>query len=187
MKFFSNWKTVESCSGDLDLWALFCVGSVLCASMVEQSFAPFAHLQARYHPPLVSAILAIAILVLIRRALPDRCLASPNMLVVIVTLSLIQSVADIAATQRWNAFVTDLQLRLSNSRGLIPWETTIRTNDIQADKDWSLVKIGWVVPYFSIVYAPNGVVTAIIDRPKETIQCPLNPAQIDRFPQTQRH
>ena len=165
-------------------WALFCVGSVLYASMVEQSFAPFAHLQARYHPPLVSAILAIAILVLIRRALPDRFLASPSLLLVIVMLSFVQSVADVAAT------ITTLErfrhrpstCRLSNSRGLIPWETTIRTNDTQADKDWRLVKIGWVVPYFSIVYAPNGVVTAIIDCPKETIQCPLNPAQIDRLP-----
>ena len=182
VEVFLAGKPLRVVQATLIFWALSCVSSVLCASMVEQSFAPFAHLQARYNPPLVSAILALAILVLIRRALPDRFLASPSLLVVIVTLSLIQSVADIAATQRWNAFVTDLQFRLSNSRGLIPWETTIRTNDTQADKDWRLVKIGWVVPYFSIVYAPNGVVTAIIDCPKETIQCPLNPAQIDRFP-----
>jgi hypothetical protein len=164
------------------VWALFCVGSVICATIVEQSFAPFAHLQARYHPPLVSTILASAMLALSRYPSTNRFLGSPSLLSIIFLLTAIQEVADIAATQRWNAFVYDLRSRLATSQGLIPWETTIHTGNLRADENWRLVKVGWAVPYFSIVYAPNGIVRAIVNTPVETVRPPFNPAQIEQLP-----
>jgi hypothetical protein len=163
-------------------WVLFCVGSVICATMVAQSFAPFAHLQARYHPPLLSTVLAATMLALVRYVPLKRFLASSAVHSVIAMLSAIQLVTDIAATQRWNAFVSDLQFRLMNNHGLIPWETTIHTGNLRADENWQLVKIGWVVPYFSIIYAPNGVVRAIINCPVETRQPPFNPAETKQLP-----
>jgi hypothetical protein len=166
----------------LAVWVLFCVGSVMCATMVEQSFAPFAQLQARYHPPLISAILASIMLMLVRYAPTNRFVASPPVLLVIALLGAIQLVADGAATGRWNAFVADLRVRLANSHGLIPWETTLHTGSSVADKNWQLVKIGWVVPYFSIVYAPDGIVRAIINGPIETAHPPFNPADVEQLP-----
>lgn len=166
----------------LGVWLLFCVGSVLCAAMVEESFAPFAHLQARYHPPLVSAILASIMVVLVRYAPINRFLASPPLLLVIVLLGAIQLVADVAATARWNAFVADLRVRLVNGHGLIPWETTLHTGNSKADENWQLVEIDWVVPYFSIIYASDGIVRTIINCPTETRQPPFNPAKIKQLP-----
>jgi hypothetical protein len=91
-------------------------------------------------------------------------------------------VADVAATERWNAFVADLRIRLTNSHGLIPWATTLHTGDSQADRNWQLLQVGWVVPYFSVVYAPEGIVRAIINAPPETPQLPFNPAEINDLP-----
>ncbi len=166
----------------LATWVLFCAGSVICATMIEQSFAPFAHLQARYHPPLVSAILASTMLVLVRSAALNQFLVSRNVLSVIALLTTIQLAADVAATERWKAFVADLQVRLINYRGLVPWEKTLHTGNLRADENWQLVNIGWVVPYFSIVYAQDGIVKAIIDCPTETRAPPFNPAQIEQLP-----
>jgi hypothetical protein len=163
-------------------WVLFCIGSVISATMVEQNFAPFSHLQARYHPPLVSTILALMMLVLVRYSPKTRFLTSPTVLSVIVLLGTIQLVADAAATERWNAFVTDLRVRLANSYGLIPWEATLLTGNLRADINWQLVKIGWVVPYFSIVYAQNGIVKSIISSPIGTQQLLFNPADIKQLP-----
>ena len=166
----------------ISAWVLFCIASSLCAVMVEQSFAPFAQLQARYHPPLVSAFLASIMLVLMRYAPAEHFLRSASVLLTILLLAAIQLVADVTATKRWNAFVADLQFRLTNSRGLIPWETTTHTGNLQIDENWRLLKIGWVVPYFSIVYAPNGIVRAIINCPIETQQPPFNPADAKLLP-----
>ena len=163
-------------------WVLFCVGSIIAATMVEQSFAPFAQLQARYHPPIVSTILASIMVVLARSESTNRFLVSLPVLSVIALLCTIQLVADVAATERWNAFVADLRIRLTNSHGLIPWATTLHTGDSQADRNWQLLQVGWVAPYFSVVYAPEGTVRAIINAPPETPQLPFNPAEINDLP-----
>jgi hypothetical protein len=163
-------------------WVLFCIVSVIFATMVEQSFAPFAQLQARYHPPLVGTLLASIMVGLLQYKASSRFLTSGPVVFTILLLSTIQLVADLASTERWNAFVADLRVRLSISQGLIPWETTLHTGDARADINWQLIKIGWVVPYFSIVYAPNGVVRAIINSPIGTEPLPFNPAEIKLLP-----
>jgi hypothetical protein len=163
-------------------WVLFCIVSVIFATMVEQSFAPFAQLQARYHPPLVATLLAAIMVAFLQYKPSSRFLTSSPVVFTILLLSIIQLVADLASTERWNAFVADLRARLSISQGLIPWETTLHTGDARADINWQLIKIGWVVPYFSIVYAPNGVVRAIINSPIETKPLPFNPAEIKLLP-----
>jgi hypothetical protein len=75
---------------------------------------------------------------------------------------------------------------VANGQGLIPWETALRTGNDRTDIDWQIFEIGWVVPYLCVIFAPNGVVNAMTDRPAERRDLstfrPLDPEQPDRLP-----
>jgi hypothetical protein len=101
----------------------------------------------------------------------------PAPIFILISLCATQTVADVAATKRWNAYVVDLQTRVANGRGLIPWETTLHTANERADINWRLMSVGWVAPFNSIVYAPKGVVNAIIEPP---IGSPFQPLDLRR-------
>jgi hypothetical protein len=156
-------------------WAFFAVATTACTLIIEESFSPFAQLQARYHPPIISAIFGTFIIFVLRFRLPDRLWMHPAAIFTLASLCAAQAVADINATHRWSAYVSDLQSRLTNGRGLIPWEATSQTADEQADTNWRLFKIGWVVPHTCIIFAPNGIVRAIIAPPEGTTSLPLDP------------
>ena len=160
-------------------WAFFAIAAMASALMIEESFSPFAQLQARYLPPIISAVLGTLVILLLRFQLPDRLWIHPATFFIMISLCAAQAVADISATHRWNAYVVDLQSRLANARGLIAWETTQQTGDEQADINWRLFKVGWVVPFTCIIFAPNGIVRAIIAPPEGTTSLPLDP---DRLP-----
>ena len=163
-------------------WTLFALVAITVAITVENSFSPFAQLQARYHPPLTSAILALAMILLRRFRLPERLWINRATIFIFFSLCLTQAVADTIATRRWDAYVADLQSRLLKWRGLIPWEKTLQTGDERADANWRLFNIGWVVPFPCIIFAPNGIVSAIIDLPKGTTFRPLDPERPDLLP-----
>jgi hypothetical protein len=98
----------------------------------------------------------------------------PTTIFILVLLCVTQTAADMAATARWDAYVVDLQSRLAHGHGLIPWESTLHTADGRVDINWRLTNIGWVVPFNSIIFAPNGVVSVIIDSPIGTTFRPFN-------------
>jgi hypothetical protein len=101
---------------------------------------------------------------------------------VLISLCATQAAADVSATWRWNAYVADLRSRVANGQGLIPWETALRSGNHRTDIDWRIFEIGWVVPYLCVIFAPNGVVNAMIDLPQGTTFRPLDPEQPDRLP-----
>jgi hypothetical protein len=164
-------------------WFIFALAAIATAILVEESFSPFGQLQARYHPPMVSAALGAVMILLLRFQLPERLWMNPATILVLISLCATQAVADVAATRRWDAYVVDLQSRLSSGRGLIRWEKTLHTANERADINWRIFKIGWVVPFMCIIFAPNGVVNAIIDLPEGTTFRPLDPEQPDRLPE----
>jgi hypothetical protein len=163
-------------------WLVFALAAIATAIMVEESFSPFGQLQARYHPPMVSAVLGAVMILLLRFRLPERLWMHPATILVLISLCATQAVADVAATRRWNAYVVDLQSRLKNGRGLIPWETTLHSGNERDDTNWRIFKIGWIVPFMCIIFAPNGVVNAIIDLPEGTTFRPLDPELPDHLP-----
>jgi hypothetical protein len=87
------------------------------------------------------------------------------------------------ATWRWDAYAMDLRSRLTNGSGLIPWEATLHTGDNRTDTNWRIFQIGWVVPFLCVIFAPNGVVQAMIDMPKGTTFRPLDPERPDDLPE----
>jgi hypothetical protein len=164
------------------VWGVVALVAILVAITVEESFSPFAQNQARYHPSITSAFLAVAMILLRRFQLPEQLWANRATIFILISLCATQAVADAVATRRWNAYVADLQSRLVKWQGLVPWEETLQTGDERADTNWRLFNIGWVVPFPCIIFAPNGMVNAIIDLPKGTSFRPLDPERPDLLP-----
>lgn len=163
-------------------WTCFALAAMVTALTVEQSFSPFSQLQSRYHPPIISAVLGAMMILLRRYRVPQRRWINPATIFVLISLCATQAVADISATWRWNAYVTDLRSRVANGQGLIPWETALRAGNDRTDIDWRIFAIGWVVPYLCVIFAPNGVVNAMVDLPVGATFRPLDPEQPDRLP-----
>jgi hypothetical protein len=163
-------------------WAVLALATIATAILVEQSFSAFAQLQARYHPVFISSALGAVMILLLRFRQPDRLWMQPTTIFILISLCATQTVADVVATNRWNAYVVDLRSRLANGRGLIPWETTLHTGNERVDSNWRLMNIGWVVPFDCIVYAPDGVVNAIIHPPIGTTFQPLDLQRPDTLP-----
>ena len=163
-------------------WALLALAAIAAAITIEQSFSPYSQAQARYHPAIISAVLGTIMILLLRFRVPDRAWMNPATISILISLCAAQVAADVAATRRWNAYIGDLQSRLANAHGLIPWETTLYTGDERADTNWRIFKIEWVIPYMCIIFAPDGVVSAMIDLPKDLTFRPLDPEKPDRLP-----
>ena len=163
-------------------WVLLALIAVAIAMTTEQSFAPYSQIQARYHPVIISALLGTVMILLVRFRVPERSWMNPATIAILISLCAAQAVADLCATRRWNAYIVDLQSRLVNAHGLIPWEATLNTGDERVDTDWRIFKIEWIIPYMCVVFAPNGVVNAMIDLPKGLTFRPLDPERPDRLP-----
>jgi hypothetical protein len=163
-------------------WTCFALGAIVIAIMIERSFSPFSQLQARYHPPMVSALLGLMMIALLRFKQSERAWVNPAIVFVLVSLCVTQGVTDVAATWRWNAYVMDLRSRLTNGRGLIPWEATLNSGDERADINWQIFEISWVVPVLCVIFAPKGVVGAMINMPKGTAFRPLDPERPNDLP-----
>lgn len=148
----------------------------------EWSFSPGSQTLARYHPVFVSVGLALVMLVLVSREVPERIWLQPGICLIVAMLMLLHAGADIVATMRWRAYVADLQSRLSNERGLIRWGDTLVTGDARRDVNWRLMSIEWVIPLVSIAFARDGIVQSLIDpRPQMTFR-PVDPTKPDRMP-----
>jgi hypothetical protein len=164
------------------VWGSIAVLAIIVALFVDESFSPYAQAQARYQPPITSFALAGAMVLLMRSNLAPRLWFNRATIFILVSLCAAQAVADAVATQRWNAYVADLQSRLVKWRGVVSWESTLKTDDERADINWQLFNIAWLVPYPCVIFAPDGIVRAIIDLPKGTTLRPLDPERPRQLP-----
>jgi hypothetical protein len=163
-------------------FVVFAVAMSIIAVSVESSFSPNAQVLSRYHPVFVSFALGLVAATFAMMDIPDRMWLRHEILVVIVALGCAQIVADVSATLRWRDYVDDLKTRLSAASGLIPWDSTLRTGDAKRDADWRLMSMEWVIPLMSIVYAKDGVVSAMIDPSSEMTFRPVDPRKPDQLP-----
>jgi hypothetical protein len=164
------------------VFALFALAAITAAILIERSFSPFAQLQARYQPVFISAALGAVVVLLLELRLPDQLWLQPTTIFILVTLCATQTTADVAATRRWHAYVVDLQSRLADGRGLIPWEATLHTGDRFRDVNWRLMAVPWVIPVTSIVYSPGGRINSIINLPAGSTYRPVDPEKPDQLP-----
>jgi hypothetical protein len=166
----------------LAAWLLIVLAAITIAMTVETSLAPLSQAQARYHPIFVSAALGLVMILLRRFQLPDRIWNNAATVFVLLSLCAAQAVTDVQSTRQWKAYTTDLQTTLGREHGLIPWETRLNVANHYAAIDWSAFEIAWTIPYMCIIFAPNGVVTSMIDLPRDLTFRPLDPERPERLP-----
>jgi hypothetical protein len=166
----------------LAVWLLVVLAAIMVATTVETSLAPLAQAQARYHPIFASAALGLVMILLRRFQLPDRIWNNAATVFVLLSLCAAQAVTDVQSTRQWKAYTTDLQTTLGREHGLIPWETRLNVANHYAAIDWSAFEIAWTIPYMCIIFAPNGVVTSMIDLPRDLTFRPLDPERPERLP-----
>jgi hypothetical protein len=164
-------------------FAIFSLVAITASLSVEESFAPFAQLQARYHPVFVSAVLGAMAILILWVDLPDRLWMQPVTIWILLTLCMAQTVADLVATERWHVYVVDLRSRLANARGLVPWEAMQHIGNTRADTAWRLMAVPWAIPVTSIVYAPSPNIHSLIDLPAGSAYRPIDPAKPDQLPE----
>jgi hypothetical protein len=169
-------------SGILVVWLLVTLTAIAAAITTDATVAPLAQARARYHPAIVSAVLGAAMIVLRRTDLPDRIWMNTTTMLVLISLCAAQAAADVVETRRWKTYIADLQATLVTERGLIPWETRLSVANRRAAIDWTKFEFIWTVPYMCIIFAPGGVVNAMIDLPKNLSFRPLDPELPDRLP-----
>jgi len=163
-------------------WLFLSAAIVACALFVEQSFSTVAQETARYHPPMISALLGMSMIALMKLRL-DLSRIRAVAIVILCSLCVTQAVSDLVATHRWNSYIDDLRSRLAHGQGLIPWEATLQTSSELADANWKLFNKGWIVPYHSIIFAPNGVVRSIVGLPSGTSYRPVDPERPNGLPE----
>jgi len=160
----------------------FCVAAAAGSLLVEASFSPGGQAAARYNPVFLSFALGLVMLGFDYWKVPERIWFQPAALAIIAALSVAQATADIAASMRWRAYVTDLQTRLATSRGLIHWDDTVNTGDAVKDTNWRLMSVQWVIPLISIAFAKNGMVTTMISAGPSVGFRPIEASRPDQFP-----
>jgi hypothetical protein len=161
-------------------WAVF---AAIAPWASDAAFSPFSQFQARGQALIVgTALAAVAVGTLLQKT-PAQIWLRPTTLVVIAALACAQFSWDIAATQRWRAFIADTRARLAESNGLISWERALALGDDSKNQKWRAIAkdFGWTLPSLSVVLQ-SGTVHSIIAAPKGTSWQPLDPSNLNGLP-----
>jgi hypothetical protein len=130
------------------VWALFAAAIPWAG---DATFSPYPQLVARNQALFVGSILAAAAVITFGKKIPARMWLEPATLVVIAALACAQFSWDVAATQRWRAYMTDVRDRLAASDGLISWEQAFGSGDAGKNEIWRAMGFGWTMPSLSLV------------------------------------
>lgn len=161
------------------VWALFAAAIPWAG---DATFSPYPQLVARNQALFVGSILAAAAVITFGKKIPARMWLEPATLVVIAALACAQFSWDVAATQRWRAYMTDVRDRLAASDGLISWEQAFGSGDAGKNEIWRAMGFGWTMPSLSLVLQSGSPVHSLIAAPEGTRWQPFDPANLHDLP-----
>jgi hypothetical protein len=161
------------------IWAL---SAAVIPWASDATFSPYPQLVARNQALFVGSILAAGAVITFEKKIPERMWLAPATLVVIAALACAQFSWDVAATQRWRAYMTDVRGRLASSDGLISWEQAFGSGDAGKSEVWRAMGFGWTMPSLSLVLQSGSPVHSIIAAPEGTRWQPSDPANLNDLP-----
>ena len=159
-------------------WALF---AAVIPWASTAAFAPYPQYQARNQALFVGSALAAAAVVALQKRVVPQIWPRPATLVVIATLACAQFSWDVAATQRWRAYIADVRDRLAAADGLISWEQALALGDADKNEIWRAMGFGWTMPSLSVVLRSPSV-RSIIAAPEGTHWQPFDPSNSTDLP-----
>jgi hypothetical protein len=161
-------------------WALC---SVIIPWVTDATFSPFPQYMARNHALFIGSALAVAAVVALQQKISQQIWLRPTTLFVIASLACAQLSWDLAATNRWRFYISDVSSRLGRSEGLISWEQALALGDADKNRSWQAMGFGWTMPGFSVVLQSDTPVRSLIAAPKGMSFQPFDPSNIDKLPQ----
>jgi len=159
-------------------WALF---AAAIPWLSDATFAPFPQYQARNQALFVGSALAVAAVVALQKRNPPQLWLGPTTLIAIAALACAQFSWDLAATQRWRAYIADVRDRLAAADGLISWEQALALGDADKNEIWRAMGFGWTMPSLSVVLRSPSV-RSIIAAPEGTHWQPFDPSNSTDLP-----
>lgn len=137
--------------------------AVIFAAMPEALASPSRFFAARALPLMVTTlIIAIFLVMRGRGGIPERIVTTPT-LVVVVVLVLAQAGMQAVATSLWRGYTDDLRALVATSRGEIPHNRALKTLDPKGYRFRREMLQTWSVQPLSILLAPAGRVTSIVE------------------------
>jgi len=148
----------------------------------DATFSPFPQYVARNQALFVGSALAAAAVIALQQKIPQQIWSRPTTLVVIAALACAQLSWDLAATDRWRAYMADVRSRLARSEGLISWEQALALGNADKNRLWQAMSFGWTMPSFSVILQSGTPVRSLIAAPKGMPWQPFDPSNVDNLP-----
>jgi hypothetical protein len=164
------------------MFIFWAVAAALVPWASDATFSPYSQFVARNHALFVGSILAAGAVITFEKKISERMWLAPATLIVIAALACAQFSWDVAATQRWRAYMTDVRDRLAASDGLISWEQALASGDAKKNEIWRAMGFGWTMPSLSLVLQSGSPVHSIIAAPEGTRWQPFDPANLNDLP-----
>src|SRR5690349_349704 len=147
----------------------------------DVTFAPYAQYVARNHALFVGALLATAAVITLDKKIQLETWLTPAAFILIWALACAQYSWDVASTQQWRSYISDVRARLAASDGLINFEQALALGDAKKNELWRVMAFGWTVPSLSIVLQSGSSVRSIIGAPAGRWQ-PFDPSNLNDLP-----
>jgi hypothetical protein len=136
---------------------------LLLVAMPEDAIAPSRFFAARGLPVALTTLIALVFLLMKRRGLSPSQFANAPLLAVLLGLSIFQPLAQAIMTENWNAYVHDLRGIVSTRQGIVTHTDAMRILDADRTRFRRELLESWSVEPLSIVLAPHGRVTAVVE------------------------
>jgi hypothetical protein len=125
--------------------------------------APSRFFAARGLPVALTTLLVGFFLVLRRRGETPTRFATPPVLAIVLSLAIFQPAAQAVITKRWDSYVQALRALVSTESGAVPHGLAMRRLDPQNVRFRRELLESWSVEPLSILLAPGGRVTAVLE------------------------
>jgi hypothetical protein len=135
----------------------------LLIAMPGDTIAPSRFFAARGLPVALTTVIALVFLLMKPRGLSPAQFANPPVLAVLLGLCVFQPLAQAIITENWNSYVHDLRGVVSTRQGIVTHADAIHALDAQGARFRRELLESWSVEPLSIVLAPHGRVTAVVE------------------------
>lgn len=132
-------------------------------AMPGDTIAPSRFFAARGLPVALTTLIAFVFLLMKRRGVSPAQFANLPLLAVLLGLSVFQPLAQAIMTENWNAYVHDLRGVVSSRHGTVTHTDAMHALDANGARFRRELLESWSVEPLSIVLAPHGHVTAVVE------------------------
>lgn len=181
---FSQIRRLRAAPAALGL-AVLVLLLVLLVAIPGDMIAPSRFFAARGLPVAFTTLIALVFLLMRRRGVSPAQFANPPVLAVLVALSVFQPLAQAIMTENWNAYTHGLRGLVASRHGIVTHADAMRALDADGTRFRRELLESWSVEPLSIVLAPQGRVTAIVEPAPTAKWTPYrldNPATLPRAP-----